>query len=121
MKHFHAGGGAASDAEEREAARTNGVQTELRADARTSELVEAFLRLAGHIHEDHRDQVAGVPVAGAGDDDAGAMHFLAVDRRLQDQPSFRSKRESACRCEIQFRFCENEWRWQTRPDGFERW
>ncbi len=51
--------------------------------------IQRCLRLVGNVREDHGDAVAGVLVAGAGDDNAAALEFVAVLRRLQRHGHFR--------------------------------
>ena len=50
--------------------------------------IEPRLRISGQARENHRDVVAGVFVAGAGDDDAGTIQLAAVARRLQGNGHF---------------------------------
>ncbi len=60
---------------------------------RESQLIKSFLGLARHVHANHRDQITGVTVAVAVDDDTGAVDLLAVDRRLQIDRHFRPGRD----------------------------
>src|SRR5208282_4402571 len=51
--------------------------------------VQARLSLFGQAREDHRDVIAGMFVAGTGDDDPGALEPAVVARRLQRHGHFR--------------------------------
>jgi len=72
---------------------------------RERQCIEAFLGLAGEIHQHHAHDVAGVAIAVAGDDDAVTMDFLpgAAD---QVHGHFGPKRKRFLRSELKAVFAD---------------
>ena len=60
-----------------------------RTEGRAGKGIQLCLRLVGDVRKDHGNPISGMLVAGTGDNDAAALEFGAIMRRLQCNGHFR--------------------------------